>query len=209
MLSENARSATRPVAHADLAHYPRSAPQRELGEAAQARMALQTLLAEPDTEPAITALSKGRAHYHLALCAWRLNDREAAQRQAEASLQAYGDATDSVALKTQTVQLLADLPAHTPPPVLAQGNADVALQDARTRFRARLELATLPAAQSALPLLDQMLGEAAPTAAVFETLDRQYSAGHKPALWFLPLDQPIAPHLDELLGPVPVEAKPE
>ena len=187
----------------------RAAALRELGEVAEARTALRTLLAEPDPEPAITALSKGRAHYHLALCAWRLNDREAAQQAAAASLQAYGDDADAAALKTQTVQLLADLQAHTPPPALAQGNADVALQQARTRFRARLELATLPAAQSALPLLDQMLGPAEPTAEVFEQLERQYRADNKPALWFLPLDQPITPHLDELLGPVPVEAKPE
>ena len=187
----------------------RAAALRELGEAAQARMALRTLLAEPDTEPAITARSKGRAHYHLALCAWRLNDREAAQHAAAASLQAYGDDADAAALKKQTVQLLADLQTHTPPPALAQGNADLALQQARTRFRARLELATLPAEQSALPLLDQMLDPAQPTAEVFETLDRQYRADHKPALWFLPLDQPITPHLDELLGPMPVEAKPE
>ena len=42
---------------------------------------------------------------------------------------------------------------------------------------------------------------------VFETLDRQYREQHKPAIWFLPLNKPIAPHLDELLGPVPTTVK--
>ncbi len=34
-------------------------------------------------------------------------------------------------------------------------------------------------------------------------LDRQYKAEGKPAVYFLPLSEPIAPHLDELLGPLP------
>ncbi len=50
-----------------------------------------------------------------------------------------------------------------------------------------------------------MLGPAPSTREVFETLDRQYREQHKPEIWFLPLNKPIAPHLDELLGPVPAE----
>ena len=42
---------------------------------------------------------------------------------------------------------------------------------------------------------------------VFETLDRQYREQHKPRVWFLPLSEPIAPHLDELVGPLPSEPK--
>ncbi|MFM9963079.1 MAG: hypothetical protein ACKV2Q_17875 [Planctomycetaceae bacterium] len=61
-------------------------------------------------------------------------------------------------------------------------------------------LATLPSNQSAVPLLDQLLGPAESTQQVFETLDRQYREQNKSAIWFLPLSQPIAPHLDELLG---------
>ncbi|MDA1016409.1 MAG: hypothetical protein O3A00_18370 [Planctomycetota bacterium] len=34
---------------------------------------------------------------------------------------------------------------------------------------------------------------------VLAELDRQQG---KPAVWFLPLDKPISPHLDELLEPV-------
>jgi hypothetical protein len=47
-----------------------------------------------------------------------------------------------------------------------------------------------------------MLGPAPSTDEVLETLDRQYREAGKPAVWFLPLTEPIAPHLDELLGPV-------
>jgi hypothetical protein len=35
---------------------------------------------------------------------------------------------------------------------------------------------------------------------VLDALDRQSREQVKPAVWFLPLDEPIAPHLDELLG---------
>ncbi|MBC7815308.1 MAG: hypothetical protein IAG10_00245, partial [Planctomycetaceae bacterium] len=45
------------------------------------------------------------------------------------------------------------------------------------------------------------------TQEVFETLDRQYREQNKSAIWFLPLSQPIAPHLDELLGPLPTKQK--
>jgi len=34
---------------------------------------------------------------------------------------------------------------------------------------------------------------------VLESLDHQYRALGKPAVWFLPLKEPIAPYLDELL----------
>jgi len=50
-------------------------------------------------------------------------------------------------------------------------------------------------------LLDQTLRPAKPTKAVFDTLDRQYREQGKPSIWFLPIKEPIAPHLDELLGP--------
>jgi hypothetical protein len=36
---------------------------------------------------------------------------------------------------------------------------------------------------------------------VLDALDRSYREQKKPAVWFLPLNQPIARHLDELLGP--------
>jgi hypothetical protein len=103
-------------------------------------------------------------------------------------------------LKKQTEQLLADLQENKPLPPLAKVDAVAALEQARVRFRARAELATLPLTQSALPLLDQMLGPAESTQQVFERLDRQYREQNKSAIWFLPLNQPIAPHLDELLG---------
>ncbi len=89
-----------------------------------------------------------------------------------------------------------------PLPPLAKGNAVAALEQARGRFRARADLATFALNQSAVPLLDQMLGRARSTTEVFETLDRQYREQNKPEIWFLPLNKPISPHLDELLGPL-------
>ena len=50
-----------------------------------------------------------------------------------------------------------------------------------------------------------MLGPAKSTKEVFEALDEQYRQQNKPRVWFLPLIEPSAPHLDELLGPIPVE----
>ena len=150
----------------------------------------------------ISALAKGRARYHLAHCEWRLNDHDAAQREAEESLKAYGDDDNAAALKKQTEQLLADLKENKPLPPLAKLDTVAALEQAQARFRARADLATLPLNQSAVPLLDQMLGPARSTTEVFETLDRQYREQNKPEIWFLPLNKPISPHLDELLGPL-------
>jgi hypothetical protein len=33
-----------------------------------------------------------------------------------------------------------------------------------------------------------------------DSLDRQYREQGKPAVWFLPLTEPMAPHLDQLIG---------
>ncbi len=52
-------------------------------------------------------------------------------------------------------------------------------------------------------MLRRLLGPAKPVADVLAILDRQSKADGKPAIYFLKPDQPIAPHLDELLGPVP------
>ncbi len=54
--------------------------------------------------------------------------------------------------------------------------------------------------EATAPLLDQILGPARPTKEVLDALDRQYREQGKPPVWFLPLNEPIAPHLDELLG---------
>jgi tetratricopeptide (TPR) repeat protein len=183
----------------------RAAALRELGEVEPARDELRKLLSGLREGDTITTLAKGRARYHLALCEWRLNDREPAQRHAEESLNLYGDDEAAAPLKKQTEQLLADLKENKPLPPLAKVDTGAALEQARARFRARADLATLPLKQSALPLLDQMLGPAKSTKEVFETLDRQYREQGKPAIWFLPLSQPIAPHLDELLGPLTVQ----
>jgi tetratricopeptide (TPR) repeat protein len=51
------------------------------------------------------------------------------------------------------------------------------------------------------PEVERWLGPVQPVQAVLAALDAQYQQDNKPAVWFLPPDQPIAPHLDELLGP--------
>ncbi len=54
------------------------------------------------------------------------------------------------------------------------------------------------------PEVERLLGPAQPVTEVLAALDRQYQAAGKPAIYFLPLDQPITPHLDQLLGPSPL-----
>ena len=48
--------------------------------------------------------------------------------------------------------------------------------------------------------IDELLGKAKTVKEVLDCLDEQYRAQGKPAVWCLPIDQPISPHLDELLG---------
>ena len=57
-----------------------------------------------------------------------------------------------------------------------------------------------PLKDKAAPWLDQVLGPARSTKEVFEALDRPYREQKKPAVWFLPLNEPISPHRDERLG---------
>lgn len=45
-----------------------------------------------------------------------------------------------------------------------------------------------------------------PVAEVLAALDRQYGSEGKPDIYFLPPEEPIAPHLDELLGPADTDA---
>jgi hypothetical protein len=86
------------------------------------------------------------------------------------------------------------------PPPLPKIDAPAALEAARARYRAREALTRLALNQTTAPLLDQVLGTARPTQEVLDALDRYNREHGKPAVWFLPLTEPIAPHLDELLG---------
>src|SRR6185436_5817910 len=63
--------------------------------------------------------------------------------------------------------------------------------------------ATVGPLEPIVPEVGRLLGPAKSVADVLAGLDRQYKADGKPAIYFLKPDQPIAPHLDELLGPVP------
>jgi tetratricopeptide (TPR) repeat protein len=182
----------------------RAAALRDVGRISEARDELVSLLPQLEGVQAIDSAVKGLARYHLALCQWRLGDRAAAERSAEASLAAYDQAPQASpvdpSLRRQSEELLAALKADQALPPLTTIDAPAALEAARTRYRGREALTRLPLDQKAAPLLDQVLGPARSTQEVLGALDRQYRAKGKPAVWFLPLDQPIAPHLDELLG---------
>ena len=52
-----------------------------------------------------------------------------------------------------------------------------------------------------IPEVERLLGPAKPVADVLASLDRHYREQGKPAVYFLKPDEPIAPHLDELLRP--------
>ena len=182
----------------------RAAALRELGLVEQARDELSRLLPELEKLPAAEFLVKGLSHYHLALCQWRLGERAAAQASAEKSLAIYDGAPKAEpvdpAPRRQSEELLAALKDGKAPPPLAAIDAPAAIEAARARYRAREALTKLGLKEESAPLLDQILGPARPTKEVFDALDRQYREQGKPPIWFLPLNEPIAPHLDELLG---------
>ncbi len=52
-----------------------------------------------------------------------------------------------------------------------------------------------------VPEVERLLGPAKPVADVLISLDRQYREQGKPRVYYLKPDEPIAPHLDELLRP--------
>ena len=189
----------------------RAAALRELGAAEQAHDALQRLLSELNQHAAIPALTKGRAHYHLALCQWRLGDHAAAQREVEQSLMVYGQVSSqdpgAADMITQSQQLLADLKKNKMLPPLPKVDAAAELENARTRLQAREALATLPLDQPIGSHLENLLGPARSTQEVLDALDRQYREQGKSPVWFLPPGEPLAPHLDELLGPVDREER--
>jgi hypothetical protein len=188
-----------------MARMNRAAALRELGLITQARDELVKLLPEIDQASAVESATRGQVRYHLALCQWRLGHPAAAERSAEEALDAYDAAPKEnpvdPALRRQSQELLATMKAGNAPPPLTKIDVPAALEAARARYRAREALTKLPLNETAAPFLDQVLGPARSTQAVFEALDRSYNEQGKPAVWFLPLDQPISPHLDQILGP--------
>lgn len=181
----------------------RAAALRELGDFEGARDALRALLPEFEKSADSSALTNGRAHYHLALCEWRLGDNIAAKREADASLVAYGDVVELATPRSQSEQLIADINSGNPPPPRPTLDPKAAIEAAKVRYFARNSLATLSLKENAVPLLDQMFGPAGSAKEILDSLDRQYRKDGKPEVWFLPLDKPISPHLDEILGPLP------
>jgi tetratricopeptide (TPR) repeat protein len=77
-----------------------------------------------------------------------------------------------------------------------------ALKLSEPEIEARMKAATegTEKLEPIVPEVERLLGPAKSTKEVLDALDRRYRAEGKPAVWFLSLDQPIAPHLDELLG---------
>ena len=77
------------------------------------------------------------------------------------------------------------------------------LKLAEPEISARLKAAEEGTDQAApiVPEVERLLGPARPVADVLTALDRQYTEQGKPAVYFLEPDEPIAPHLDELLRP--------
>jgi tetratricopeptide (TPR) repeat protein len=66
--------------------------------------------------------------------------------------------------------------------------------------RIRTETVRTDGLSPIVPEIDRRLGPASPVEDVLAALDKQYREQGKPAVWFLPIDEPIVPHLDELLG---------
>lgn len=197
----------------------RAAALRELGLVEQARDELQLLVAGFDNLKASSPLEKGRARYHLALCLWRLEDRDAAKSEADNSLNAYGTAPSGflgifgiseeeevvATYRSESQKLLAAIAADNRLIPAKKADTDSLLEQARAHFRRRVELAELPLYESSSPLLDKLLGPSRSTNEVFEILDQVYHEQNRPPVWFLPLTAPITPYLDDLLGPLPDE----
>ena len=99
---------------------------------------------------------------------------------------------------------------------LKTGHRHPHMQAALVNYRGLLQTMELPpgetdqriqaALQTSSPLkaigpeVERLLGPAKSVADVFAALDRQYKADDKLPIYFLRPDQPIAPHLDQLLG---------
>jgi tetratricopeptide (TPR) repeat protein len=174
----------------------------ELGVPEHARDDLRLVLSEIDQDSASPALEKGLARFHLALSEWQLGDRIAAKREAEESLVIFGADAEFAAEKEQSEQLLTDLNDDKTPPPMTILDSKLELSHAKSVFLARAELSSLSLKESALPFMDKILGQAKSTKEVLDYLDQEYRNANKPEVWFLPLGEPIAPHLDQLLGPL-------
>ena len=59
------------------------------------------------------------------------------------------------------------------------------------------------------PEVERLLGPAKPVADVLLKLDRQYKEERKPAIYFLEPHEPIAPHLDSLIGKSRINLPPD
>ena len=77
------------------------------------------------------------------------------------------------------------------------------LKLAEPEFAQRIKAATERTDKLSLivPDVERLLGPAKPVADVLTSLDRQYREQGKSAVYFLKPDEPIAPHLDDLLRP--------
>ena len=125
---------------------------------------------------------------------------ESAVAELRKSVDEYGDQKSSAALKKESEDLLAKIRDGEQPRKLPDVNPEQELKKARSRQTAMSKLAELSDSEPAAPLIDEILGPAKPVEDVFKKLDQQYREQGKSDIWFLPITEPISPHLNELLG---------
>jgi tetratricopeptide (TPR) repeat protein len=196
-----------------LTRLTRAAATRELGLVEQSRDQFSKLLLEVGRLPGSASILDGLIRYQLALCYWRLGDRAAAQRAARESLVVYDSLPKSEvvgpALRRQSDELLGIVNSGQAPAPPSALDAPAALLAARDRYRACVELTRLGLDHEAVPIVARILGPARPVTEVLQMLDRRYRDEGKPAVWFLPLNKPISPHLDELIGRPALNLRPD
>ena len=119
----------------------------------------------------------------------RLADAEPLMRRCVAIFHQFGQKASHEHPRMQTVQ--ANYRAILQTMKLSEDEIAQRVKDAT---------ATVGSLKPIVPEVERLLGPAKPVADVLAALDRQYKEEDKPPIYFLRPDQPMAPHLDQLLG---------
>ena len=135
-----------------------------------------------------------------------MGETSKAMETIEQSFQAYENASHDHPLQpdhSEELQLLRQhLQAKTPPPPRVAVDIEAELSSAHRWLEVALGFNTHPLDQATEALLSQILGPAESIAEVLAAIDERHRKEGKFPIYFLPLDEPIAPHLDDLLGPM-------
>jgi hypothetical protein len=75
------------------------------------------------------------------------------------------------------------------------------MPDEERSERIQVALSTNEPLSPILPLVENSLGPEGNIKDVWASLDEHHRETERPAIWFLPLSEPITPHLDEWIGP--------